>query len=753
MSNATTYINTPILLNKIEACKEDELNIKFTVMNAPSTGIHTVFYRIIQISGLNAGQVLKTGYFTNPTLPTNDTLYYSGAIELPSTIQSQASFYLSIALSDREIIMDENKPIELQYNELNVENKSRWSECVIRNTVLGYLDFICYLDDIAATGGIFSDIDIVTNNSTLTGFITDSTINDELSSYSIVLNNKEIARNIVPSTKNVISYNFQSSFQSLYIIKDKYSDGFPLKINFLTKKGYKGEKNYIIKFKTKQMSSGGVRTVKAMSLYGITKKSNTYTLNLNNIKKNTSNVVFPFSTITKNNCARFNMTVIGKTLDKSDFEKTLPDLVIAENDVANYNITLEEKNGSVKITSETWQTQEWPQLLQEFQKNDSYPQYRLTLTEDGVTKIKNAISTYVNDPNNNWHYDESTSTYKYEGDFSPFLNLLTVKNIFSITIQNIPELIVTFDEFNARNCIQLEHVIEEVFQETVTRNYEYNTIIFRKNLLTNEQIIIHNSTKTQQLQRDDGTKIIDTYYDYLVESGVPYEYSAEIILTKIDSIDQDTSKYKLAKCKAENVYDYTYLMDNQHCLQVQFDENISNLKYNVQDVITQTLGGKYPYVRRNGNMNYRTFEVGGIISYLSNPSGMSEEQINDSSLIAKSTYTESFNSSFFENISFEESNLSGRDLEILKEKEFRDQVINFLYNDNVKLFKSPTEGNMLVRLTNVSLTPKQELGRMIYSFNAQATEAAEATEENLKKYLINREIDREMPLQIFQEEV
>ena len=152
-------------------------------------------------------------------------------------------------------------------------------------------------------------------------------------------------------------------------------------------------------------------------------------------------------------------------------------------------------------------------------------------------------------------------------------------------------------------------------------------------------------------------------------------------------------------------------------------------------------------------MNYRTFEIGGIISYLSNPSSMIEEQINDSSLISKSAYVESFNSSFFENISFDESNLSERDLEILKEKEFRDQVINFLYNDNVKLFKSPTEGNMLVRLTNVSLTPKQELGRMIYSFNAQATEAAEATEENLKKYLINREIDREMPLQIFQEEV
>jgi hypothetical protein len=109
------------------------------------------------------------------------------------------------------------------------------------------------------------------------------------------------------------------------------------------------------------MSMGGERTRKAEPLYGITKSDNTYVLNLNNIQANKSNVVFPFSTITKNNCANFKMTAIGKTVGKSSFENTFPNLVIGEDDVDNYNVTLEERPSGAKITSTKWETKEWPQ--------------------------------------------------------------------------------------------------------------------------------------------------------------------------------------------------------------------------------------------------------------------------------------------------------------------------------------------------------------------------------------------------------
>ena len=39
--------------------------------------------------------------------------------------------------------------------------------------------------------------------------------------------------------------------------------------------------------------------------------------------------------------------------------------------------------------------------------------------------------------------------------------------------------------------------------------------------------------------------------------------------------------------------------------------------------------------------------------------------------------------------------------------------MDFLMDSKVKLFRSSTEGNILVRLNNISFTPNEQLGRMI----------------------------------------
>jgi hypothetical protein len=62
--------------------------------------------------------------------------------------------------------------------------------------------------------------------------------------------------------------------------------------------------------------------------------------------------------------------------------------------------------------------------------------------------------------------------------------------------------------------------------------------------------------------------------------------------------------------------------------------------------------------------------------------------------------------------------------------------MNYLYDDVPKLFRSTPEGNILVRITDVNLTPKQDLARMIYDFSCTATEIGEASVENFKLYQI-----------------
>ena len=68
------------------------------------------------------------------------------------------------------------------------------------------------------------------------------------------------------------------------------------------------------------------------------------------------------------------------------------------------------------------------------------------------------------------------------------------------------------------------------------------------------------------------------------------------------------------------------------------------------------------------------------------------------------------------------------------EKQYRDKAIEFLMDGKPKLFKSFTEGNMIVALTAVSFTPNKQLDRNIYDFSATVTEIAECTIENCQKY-------------------
>jgi hypothetical protein len=71
---------------------------------------------------------------------------------------------------------------------------------------------------------------------------------------------------------------------------------------------------------------------------------------------------------------------------------------------------------------------------------------------------------------------------------------------------------------------------------------------------------------------------------------------------------------------------------------------------------------------------------------------------------------------------------------IRKEREFKMLVLSWLTNGKPKLFRSPTEGNFIVRLMNTSLTPNDTLGRLLHTFNCTAYEIAEFNFDNLKAY-------------------
>ena len=68
------------------------------------------------------------------------------------------------------------------------------------------------------------------------------------------------------------------------------------------------------------------------------------------------------------------------------------------------------------------------------------------------------------------------------------------------------------------------------------------------------------------------------------------------------------------------------------------------------------------------------------------------------------------------------------------EREFRNKVCDFLHEYNIKIFRSLTEGNMLVKLMDISFEPITTLGRRLYSFSATAIEVDDFIISNLIKY-------------------
>jgi hypothetical protein len=61
-------------------------------------------------------------------------------------------------------------------------------------------------------------------------------------------------------------------------------------------------------------------------------------------------------------------------------------------------------------------------------------------------------------------------------------------------------------------------------------------------------------------------------------------------------------------------------------------------------------------------------------------------------------------------------------------------VLDWLTNGEPKLFRSPSEGNYIVRLMNSSLSPNETVGRMLHTFSSTAYEIAECNFANLEQY-------------------
>ena len=252
--------------------------------------------------------------------------------------------------------------------------------------------------------------------------------------------------------------------------------------------------------------------------------------------------------------------------------------------------------------------------------------------------------------------------------------------------------------------------------------------------------------------------------DFTVQHGFTYIYS----LQQYNKEYQIYSNRMLSNEIVAN-FEHSFLYDGKRQLKIKYNPKVTSFKETLLEQKTNTLGGKYPFFFRNGNVRYKEFPISGLISYLSD-----EEELfltnNDllledlNGLYRDHTLKEGIKSNdydYFNNmldanqayklqneyrkremVDSNENQIATKrdrttnltDYNIVAERIFKMKVLDFLNDGKPKLFRSPGEGNYIVRLMNSSLSPDDKLSRMIHTFSTTATEIDDFNYQKLNEY-------------------
>ena len=349
-------------------------------------------------------------------------------------------------------------------------------------------------------------------------------------------------------------------------------------------------------------------------------------------------------------------------------------------------------------------------------EKETLKSYQIFLQENGNKIIEKTNIIYTNILNPNEINYTLKSLLKKDTQYNLIIKFVT-KNLYESQqtfFINTTDEGIDFKDLN---------LVVSINNELDAANVLINFNTFKQ--LTGDQLWIKRASVKDsfqtweymhQLLNDEYKQTSYSWNDFSLESGVWYKYALEVI--------RDSNIIDMIVCEDPilTVLENMYLVRNYRQLNIQLNPQVSSYQRVVSDTVTTTLGSKYPFISRNGNSNYRQFTISGLIS----------SHMDDNSIFTNKDEIYLLNKDLYLQFNKERNISEYKDYQY--EYHFREKVLDFLYNEQAKLFRSPTEGNILVKLTNISLTPNQTLGRLLYSFTATVIEIDECTPQNLMKY-------------------
>ena len=212
-----------------------------------------------------------------------------------------------------------------------------------------------------------------------------------------------------------------------------------------------------------------------------------------------------------------------------------------------------------------------------------------------------------------------------------------------------------------------------------------------------------------------------TLEDNTVSSLVWYRYSIQME----NSVGGLTRVYRSDVFMPE-FYD-AILSRGEQQFKIQYNYSISSFKPVVNRAKVDTLGGRFPKFAENAILNYKQFSISGLIS--------SEADAHQKFLNKRSYFDDSYQryqvyksdmgiqdlvrndyDDYLTESQVLTSYLTTTQNDWLWEREFREEAMKWLNDGEPKLYRSMTEGNMAVMLTDISLTPNATLGRRLWTF-------------------------------------
>ena len=334
--------------------------------------------------------------------------------------------------------------------------------------------------------------------------------------------------------------------------------------------------------------------------------------------------------------------------------------------------------------------------------------YRFDIYDDNG-RLFETSGDLIHNSANNTQANASTDVFAPTRELKNF-KLYTIK----YTVRTINDLIISSPSYSISKVLEVPFDYPGMSLNVVANNDDAYNLITITGLTAGYYRLRRSAEEDRWVDLcqivEAGDAAVWEYKDFTIEQGVSYTY----ILQKFDPTNNIYAK-PLSSEPAEviNEFEDAFLYDGKRQLKIRFNPKVSSFKTTLLESKTDTIGGKFPFFFRNGNVGYKEFPISGMVSLL----------MDDNHLFLPE-YAESEVSNYIR------TNLTSDN--VYNERQFKLEVLNWLNNGKPKLFRSATEGSYIIRLMNVSLSPNDTLGRMLHTFNSTAYEVFEMNEENLR---------------------